>query len=232
MLRNSQAQVLLTQKRLQERLQAAAWSDEGCDLGELLLLDEESTYAEQSEGEISRNETGQTSSNLAYVIYTSGSTGLPKGVMVEHRSVVNRLVWMQGEYGLTEADTVLQKTSIGFDVSVWEIFSTLQAGARLVMAIPGGHRDVQYLEEVIEKNSVTVLNFVPSMLHALLEHVMQGQFSSVRQIMCAGEELPLSLQSRCTQLLPKARLDNIYGPTEAGITFWKCEPLQEFDRVP
>ena len=241
MLEDSQARVLLTQKRLQEHLLAAVQAldgsgEGGCSVGsgvgEVLLLDEESTYAGQPEGNISRDETGQNSTNLAYVIYTSGSTGLPKGVMVEHRSVVNRLVWMQDEYGLTEADTVLQKTSIGFDVSVWEIFSTLQAGARLVMAIPGGHRDVQYLEEVIEANGVTVLNFVPSMLHALLEHAMQGQFSSVRQIMCAGEELSPSLQSRCTQLLPKARLDNVYGPTEAGITFWKCELSQESGRVP
>ncbi|RRN43392.1 amino acid adenylation domain-containing protein, partial [Lautropia dentalis] len=261
MLRDSQAQVLLTQKRLQQRLLAAAQvvddgeTSNGCEgagtekadtedadrkvasealsgMGEVLLLDEESTYVERPEGNISRKETGQKSSNLAYVIYTSGSTGLPKGVMVEHRSVVNRLVWMQDEYGLTEADTVLQKTSIGFDVSVWEIFSTLQSGARLVMAIPGGHRDVQYLEEVIEANGVTVLNFVPSMLRAFLEQTRKGQFSSVRQIMCAGEELPPSLQSRCTRLLPKASLDNIYGPTEAGITFWKCDPIQKLARIP
>ncbi|MCZ6931097.1 AMP-binding protein, partial [Serratia marcescens] len=60
--------------------------------------------------------------HLAYVIYTSGSTGKPKGAMNEHRGVVNRLVWMQEAYGLTAADTVLQKTPFGFDVSVWEFF--------------------------------------------------------------------------------------------------------------
>ncbi|WP_420813046.1 non-ribosomal peptide synthetase, partial [Lautropia dentalis] len=235
MLKDSQAKVLLTQRRLRDRLSAvmgAVDKDNEGVIGEVMLLDDETTYAGQPEANIGRKETGQASSNLAYVIYTSGSTGLPKGVMVEHRSVVNRLVWMQDEYGLREADTVLQKTSIGFDVSVWEIFSALQSGARLVMAIPGGHRDVQYLEEVIEANGVTVLNFVPSMLRAFLEQTRKGQFSSVRQIMCAGEELPPSLQSRCTRLLPKARLDNIYGPTEAGITFWRCDPIQKLARIP
>ncbi|MFW2577472.1 AMP-binding protein, partial [Serratia nevei] len=67
---------------------------------------------------------------LAYVIYTSGSTGKPKGAMNEHRGVVNRLVWMQETYGLTAADTVLQKTPFGFDVSVWEFFWPLMVGAR------------------------------------------------------------------------------------------------------
>ena len=95
-------------------------------------------YAGQSTENIAKDETGQTSRHLAYVIYTSGSTGMPKGVMNEHRGVVNRLLWMQQEYGLTTQDRVLQKTAFSFDVSVWEFFWTLQTGAILVMARPGG----------------------------------------------------------------------------------------------
>ncbi|MBV9111120.1 MAG: AMP-binding protein, partial [Gemmatimonadetes bacterium] len=100
--------------------------------------------------------------SLAYVIYTSGSTGRPKGVMNPHRGVVNRLAWMQAEFGLGAGDVVLQKTPFSFDVSVWEFFWPLQEGARLVMARPGGHRDVAYLEETIEREGVTTLHFVPS----------------------------------------------------------------------
>ena len=73
----------------------------------------------------------------AYVIYTSGSTGQPKGVINEHAGVVNRLLWMQDEYGLEAQDSVLQKTPFSFDVSVWEFFWPLFTGARLVMARPG-----------------------------------------------------------------------------------------------
>ena len=131
MLEDSQARVLLTQKGLWDRLSAvtgAADKDDEGFVGEVMLLDDETTYAGQPEGNISREETGQTSSNLAYVIYTSGSTGLPKGVMVEHRGVVNKLVWMQKKYQLVESDRVLQKTPFGFDVSVWELFLYAASG--------------------------------------------------------------------------------------------------------
>ncbi len=87
----------------------------------------------------SRLDAGRPS-DLAYVIYTSGSTGQPKGVMNEHGAVVNRLCWMQAEYGLAPRDSVLQKTPFSFDVSVWEFFWPLMAGARLVMARPGGQQ--------------------------------------------------------------------------------------------
>ncbi len=98
----------------------------------------------------------------AYVIYTSGSTGTPKGVVVAHGGVVNRLLWMQAEYGLAADDRVLQKTPAGFDVSVWEFFWPLITGAGLVMARPEGHKDPAYLAGLIEQEHVTTVHFVPS----------------------------------------------------------------------
>ncbi|HEV7515528.1 MAG TPA: condensation domain-containing protein, partial [Thermoanaerobaculia bacterium] len=86
---------------------------------------------------------------LAYVIYTSGSTGRPKGAMVQHAAIVNRILWMQEAYELDSEDVVLQKTPLSFDVSVWELFWPLAAGARLVLARPGGHRDGAYLTRLI-----------------------------------------------------------------------------------
>ena len=110
----------------------------------------------------------------AYVIYTSGSTGRPKGVAVPHGGVVNRLAWMQGEYGLGAGDRVLQKTPFGFDVSVWEFFWPLLQGAVLVVARPGGIGIRRYLAEVIARERITVTHFVPSMLRVFLAEAGGG----------------------------------------------------------
>ncbi|MGW0007957.1 amino acid adenylation domain-containing protein, partial [Nocardia grenadensis] len=135
-------------------------------------------------------------SNTAYVIFTSGSTGRPKGVAVSHAAIVNRLVWMQSEYGLAASDVVLQKTPSTFDVSVWEFFWPLQVGARLVVAKPDGHRDPEYLAEVIDAEGVSVAHFVPSMLTvfvAALPGVFAGsgagRCGSLRLVFSSGEAL-------------------------------------------
>src|SRR3954463_7844075 len=88
--------------------------------------------------------------------------------MITHRGIVNRLLWMQSEYRLTPADRVLQKTPYSFDVSVWEFFWPLVAGARLVFALPGGHQDRAYLARTNAREGITVTHFVPSMLAAFL----------------------------------------------------------------
>jgi amino acid adenylation domain-containing protein len=163
--------------------------------------------------------------NLAYVIYTSGSTGRPKAAMNSHRGIVNRLLWMQEQYQLTSGDRVLQKTPYSFDVSVWEFFWPLLAGASLVMARPEGHRDRDYLVQLIEREQITVLHFVPSMLEAFLEAAeVERGCGSVRQVICSGEELKAGLAQRCLERLD-GELDNLYGPTEAAVdvTSWRCE---------
>ena len=116
---------------------------------EVLELDSSwAAYAAEPAGNL---EDVGTPESLAYVIFTSGSTGRPKGAMNEHRGIVNRLLWMQEEYGLSATDAVLQKTPFSFDVSVWEFFWPLIAGARLVIARPEGHRDASYLARTIRE---------------------------------------------------------------------------------
>ena len=171
-----------------------------------------------------------TPQHTAYVIYTSGSTGQPKGVINEHRGVVNRLLWMQDAYQLTASDTVLQKTPFSFDVSVWEFFWPLMTGARLVMARPEGHKDPLYLSDIIEREHITTLHFVPSMLDVFLAHADTARCSSLRQVMCSGEALPGSVVRRFKQQLPGSELHNLYGPTEAAVdvTAWNCAgPLEQ-----
>jgi len=177
--------------------------------------------------------------NLAYVIYTSGSTGRPKGTMNTHRGIVNRLLWMQERYSLAADDRVLQKTPIGFDVSVWELFWPLAAGARLVMARPGGHRDSAYLWRTIAGQGITTLHFVPSMLRAFVADagspgVDDGAAARcLRHVLASGEALPHDLQQRFCSRLP-VPLHNLYGPTEAAVdvTSWACEPRSPRRLVP
>ncbi|MBI6744818.1 amino acid adenylation domain-containing protein [Pseudomonas syringae] len=167
-----------------------------------------------------------TPQQLAYVIYTSGSTGQPKGVMIEHRAIVNRLLWAQDQYRLSREDRVLQKTPFGFDVSVWEFFLPLLAGAQLVIARPGGHQDPEYLAELIADSGVTILHFVPSMLQSFLNQSGPLACSTLRQVFCSGEALPYSLQKHFEQRFAHVQLHNLYGPTEAAVdvTYWHCVP--------
>src|SRR5216683_1206072 len=157
----------------------------------------------------------------AYVIYTSGSTGQPKGTVIPHAGVANRLAWMQAAYGLGAGDRVLQKTPFGFDVSVWELFWPLLTGATLVVARPGGHLDPPYLARVIQDERISVVHFVPSMLRAFLrepalrEPVVAG-CTVLRAVICSGEALTADLARQAEELLG-APVYNLYGPTETTV---------------
>jgi amino acid adenylation domain-containing protein len=229
MLADAGAPVVLTQRRIAGGELGPALGATGATV---LALD----LAGEWDGQpTTRPEPAGEPGTPAYLIYTSGSTGRPKGVPNRHRSVVNRLHWMQKRFGLTGADTVLQKTPAGFDVSVWEFFWPLTTGARLLLAAPGGHRDPGHLRELIETESVTTVHFVPSMLGLFLAEDEVTRCTSLRRIVCSGEELPVGLALRCLRTLP-AELHNLYGPTEAAIdvSAWHCteENLRDRARVP
>ncbi|RLK09870.1 amino acid adenylation domain-containing protein [Micromonospora sp. M71_S20] len=165
-----------------------------------------------------------TPGHAAYLIYTSGSTGRPKGALIEHGAIVNRLLWMQDAYRLDASDRVLQKTPVGFDVSVWELFWPLITGATLVLARPGGHRDPAYLAETIRTEGITTLHFVPSMLRAFLAEPV-GALPSLRRLICSGEALPAELAAKVHERIG-CELHNLYGPTETAVdvTATRCEP--------
>lgn len=162
--------------------------------------------------------------HLAYVVFTSGSTGRPKGAMNDRGALLSHLLWMQRTYRLTPDDTVLHKTSVGWDVSLLEFFWPLLAGARVVVAKPDGHRDPQYMAEIIGRHGVNFAHFVPSMLRVFLDTADLSRCGSLRQVIVSGEVLTADLQRRFFEGLPHAELDNVYGPVEAAIhaTRWRC----------
>ena len=175
---------------------------------------------------------GLTSMHLAYVIYTSGSTGKPKGVMVEHQALVNRITWMDQEYGSCPSDRFLQKTPYSFDVSVWEFTWPLSVGACLVVAKPEGHKDPLYLTELIQAQHISKLHFVPAMLDSFLSLGDLSACPSLKQVFCSGEALTPQQVETCFQQQSKVELHNLYGPTEAAIdvSYWNCCQYQPTQR--
>ncbi len=153
--------------------------------------------------------------NAAYVIYTSGSTGRPKGVVVPHGALANHVRWMQRDLPLSAGDRVLQKTPFSFDASVWEFWAPLVAGGTLVMAEPGAHREPARLVRALAGERITVAQFVPSLLSAVLEEDARA-WTTARRVFCGGEALPAELAARARATLG-AEVVNLYGPTEACI---------------
>ncbi|MFL6234694.1 MAG: amino acid adenylation domain-containing protein, partial [Thermoanaerobaculia bacterium] len=162
--------------------------------------------------------------NPAYVIYTSGSTGQPKGVVVSHRALGNRLQYARAGDVLA-MDAFLQKTTISFDVSLLEIFAPLVIGGRTVLAKPGGQQDPDYLVRLIQEQRITYTSFPPSLLLALLEQGSFDRCDSLRVVITGGETVPAVLPGQFYERLPGASLLNRYGPTETtiSVTSWLCE---------
>jgi amino acid adenylation domain-containing protein len=191
------------------------------------------------EGLITRDVAAEPVSNrspadLAYVIFTSGSTGEPKGVMIPHQGIVNRLLWMQAELGIESSDIFLQKTPYTFDVSVWEFFLPLISGARLHVADPDAHWDPESVAATIRAESVTIVHFVPSMLKLFLAEPAAVGLPSLKRIVTSGEALPTTMMNATLAAHPQADLYNLYGPTEASVdvTSWRCRRLDDDEPVP
>lgn len=213
-LKDTGAPVVLTQNRHKTKFSESA--------ADTLCLDADwSDIARYSSESIENRASGE---NLAYIIFTSGSTGVPKGVMIEHRALLNRLRWMQEAFQIGPHDSVLQKTPCTFDVSVWEFFWPVMYGARLIFAKPEGHKDPDYLIDTIVKRRITCMHFVPSMLEVFLESPYAGRCNSLKKVICSGEALTYDLRRRFFDTLPGVQLHNLYGPTEAAIdvSWWDC----------
>ena len=204
--------------------------------GELAQADGEHA---QIGGELAQADGAPAPDDLAYVIYTSGSTGKAKGVMVEHRALVNRINWMNRKYPLTVDDVILQKTTYTFDVSVWELVWWFFAGVKMVFLPPDAEKQPDKLIDAIASYKITTLHFVPSMLNAFLgfidAHYDPIRLRSLRKVFASGEALTPQQVNRFNASIGSvsgARLYNLYGPTEAAIdvSYYDC-PIEPGQRV-
>ena len=204
--------LLLTEKRV---LAQAGQLADGRALT-LVTLDDDATGAllAACPESIPARLPGQGPASLAYVIYTSGSTGAPKGVMVEHRSVVNFLHAMAQAPGMEPHDVLLQLTSLSFDIAVLELILPLTVGARVVIADADSARSPARLADLMVQHAVTVMQATPSTWRMLIEHGWPREVRGLK-VLCGGEALPPDLAR--TLLGHAGEVWNLYGPTETTI---------------
>jgi amino acid adenylation domain-containing protein len=223
LIEDAHAAVLLTQAHMVESMPAHG-------IHAVCLDSDWKTIATKSE---KNPVTEATARNLAYILYTSGSTGQPKGVMVEHRGLCNAINWIIQTLELTAEDRCLLKTPITFDAAGRELFPPLLTGGRLVIAEADGHRDSRYLAEMIRSARISIFHCVPSLLQFLVEEPAFDGSLALRAVMCGGEALPTQVVTRF-QRRSKAKLYNVYGPTETIIdsTYWLCEEANGRSLIP
>jgi amino acid adenylation domain-containing protein len=171
-----------------------------------------------------------SSRQLAYTIYTSGSTGVPKGVMVEHHSVINLVNWVNTEFSVGPEDRLLFITSIGFDLSVYDVFGMLSAGGALVIARKEDVLDVAAMKELMQRHQVTFWDSVPSTLDYLVNHIAANDKSycqtALRLVFLSGDWIPLNLPAKIRSFFPNAHVVSLGGATE-GTVWSNYHPADE-----
>ena len=209
MVRDSKMRVVVTETELREKLAAE----------DVQLVDLDAELDQIAKEKTDNPGSEVSGENLAYVIYTSGSTGTPKGVQIRHAAVVNLLLSMSRQPGLSAADTLLAITTFSFDMAVPEIFLPLITGARLVLAGRETVTDAEQLSSALEQHGVTVLQATPATWRMLIESGWQGRAGM--KLICGAEALSRALAE---QLLDRSTdVWNMYGPTET--TVWSARWL-------
>ncbi len=220
LLKHGEVSLVLTQRKLDRELEWPA------DVRRF-SVDEDATWAAVDPGHL---EPLQGPADLAYVLYTSGSTGLPKGVMIEHRNVLNRMLDVNDRFGIGPGDRALALTALHHDLSVYDLFGVLAAGGTLVVPSAEGRRDPAHWLSLVQNHGVTVWNSVPAFMEMFveyLEHVAPlGAMmpADLRFTILSGDWVPVSLPDRLRALVPGVQVVGAGGPTET--TVWDiCFPV-------
>jgi amino acid adenylation domain-containing protein len=175
--------------------------------------------------------------DLAYILYTSGSTGRPKGVMLTHRNALTFVDWCAEEFQVCSDDRISNHAPLHFDLSVFDVYNTLAAGATVYLVTEDLALFPTSLSNFIERQGITIWYSVPSALTLLLLHgrLTPEKLKSLRLILFAGETFPMKYLRQLAETLPASELYNLYGPTETNVcTFYKVEreQLATLDNLP
>ena len=216
MVADSAAPVILTQASLAGRF----------DAGDARVVRIDADAGEWSDRPVVRPPRGPAPSDLAYVIYTSGSTGVPKGVMIEHRSVVNLLRFFVPAVGLTADDVWVAITTLSFDIAALELFAPLVTGARVVVPRRGAAADPRALAELLARSGATILQATPTAWRLLAGEPWPAGLRAL----CGGEALPPDLAA--TLAARTAVAWNVYGPTETTVWSLIAELPRDGDEPP
>lgn len=208
LLRDSQAAALVTQPHLSASL------PEGTS--RRVLLDPTAPLDEEP----SRMVSGARPDSLAYVIYTSGSTGIPKGAVLNHRGRVNNFCDFNRRYRIGPGDCLLGVSSMSFDMSAYDVFGTLAAGATLVVVENADRLEPARWAQLMARHRVTVWHSVPALLEMVvgyLEHAPHLRPESLRLALLGGDWIPLALPDRLKALVPGVHVVSMGGATEVSM---------------
>jgi len=175
--------------------------------------------------------------DLAYILYTSGSTGRPKGVMLSHQNALTFVEWCAEEFQVRSEDRLSNHAPLHFDLSVFDVYNTLEAGATVYLITEDLAVFPTSLANFIETQQITIWYSVPSALMLLLLHarLTQEKLKSIRTILFAGEVFPIKYLRQLAEMAPAAELYNLYGPTETNVcTYYKVERdrLASLEKLP
>ncbi|AEY65149.1 non-ribosomal peptide synthetase [Clostridium sp. BNL1100] len=162
--------------------------------------------------------------DLAYIIYTSGSTGNPKGVLIEHQSIVNTITWRRNCYSFDQQDVILQIPSFSFDSSIEDLFTPLSSGSSIILIEEEHKLNIEHLKRVLLNNPVTHFLITPSYYKLFLSQ-LKDYLTSLRVVTVAGESFSTDLVSEHFKAFVNVRLFNEYGPTENSVcsTFFELK---------
>jgi amino acid adenylation domain-containing protein len=178
-----------------------------------------------------------TETDLAYILYTSGSTGRPKGVMLSHQNALTFVEWCAEKFHMTADDRVSNHAPLHFDLSVFDVYNAMEAGATVYLVTEDLALFPASLAKFIEEKQITVWYSVPSALMLLLLHanLTPEKIPHLRTILFAGEVFPMKYLRQLADLLPSVDLFNLYGPTETNVcTYYRVERerLATLDKLP